>query len=86
MNSQMELGHTNTKEVFVMDERNIDLGEMKSRDLGNLISKTLVEIGKEVVDNAYPNGNVDYGNLPSRALPELGKQAFANQLEQESTQ
>ena len=68
-----------------MDGKNIDLGEMKSRDLGNLVSKTLVELGKEVVENASPNQNVDYGDLPSRALPELGKQAFVSKLKQEST-
>lgn len=65
-----------------MDANNIDLGELKSRDVGNLISKSLVELGKEVVDNASPNGSVDYGNLPSRALPELGKQVVANNIEQ----
>lgn len=62
----------------------IDLGQMKSRDIGNTISKTLVNLGKEVVDNAY--SNKDYGDLPSRALPELGKQAFVNKLEQGNTQ
>ncbi|MBR0599864.1 hypothetical protein [Sinanaerobacter chloroacetimidivorans] len=69
-----------------MDANNIDLGAMKSRDLGNMVSKALVEIGKEVVKSASPNGYVDYGNLPSRALPELGKQAVANVLGNESTQ
>jgi len=64
-----------------MQENNIDLGNVKSRDLGNMISKTLVELGKEVVENASPNGYVDYGNLPSRALPELGKQVVENKIE-----
>lgn len=66
-----------------MDTNNLDLGEMKSRDVGNLISKTLVDIGKEVVDNSNPT--YDYGDLPSRALPELGKQAFANHVKNQST-
>lgn len=68
-----------------MDANNLDLGEMKSRDIGNLISKTLVDIGKEVVDNSSQNQNHDYGDLPSRALPELGKQAFANYVRNQST-
>ncbi len=65
-----------------MDENNIDLGNMKSRDVGNLISKQLVELGKDVADNASLNGSVDYGDLPSRALPELGKQAIKNEINQ----
>lgn len=68
-----------------MDVNHLDLGEMKSRDIGNLISKTLVDIGKEVVNNSNPNEEPDYGNLPSRALPELGKQAFANYVRKQST-
>lgn len=66
-----------------MAENNVDLGDLKSRDVGNLISKTLVEIGKEAVENASPNGYVDYGNLPSRALPEMGKHVVANTIKQE---
>jgi len=69
-----------------MNANEIDLGNIKSRDLGNMVSKTLVEIGKEVVENSSPTGNVDYGDLPSKALPELGKQAVANHINQESTQ
>lgn len=65
---------------------NINLGDMKSRDIGNKVSKSLVELGKEAVNKNDPNGNVDYGDLPSRSLPELGKQSFANKLEQENTQ
>ena len=66
-----------------MDQNNMDLGNLKSREVGNLISKTLVELGKEAVDGASPNGYVDYGNLPSRALPEIGKQVVANTVKQE---
>lgn len=61
-----------------MNISDMDLGEMKSRDIGNLISKNLVDMGKDVVDSANPGQEPDYGDLPSRALPELGKQAFAN--------
>lgn len=68
-----------------MADNNLDLGNMKSRDVGNLISKQLVELGKEEVQRDTPDGYVDYGNLPSRALPELGKQVVANQIKQEET-
>ena len=66
-----------------MEENNMDLGNLKSRDVGNLISKTLVEMGKEAVDSVSPNDSVDYGSLPSRALPEIGKQVVANKIRQE---
>lgn len=69
-----------------MVDTNRDLGDMKSRDVGNLISKTLVEYGKEAVQNASPTDAVDYGDLPSRALPELGKQVLQSKLSQESKQ
>lgn len=65
-----------------MDNNTVDLGQMKSRDIGNLLAKGLVNLGKEAVQNASPNGYVDYGNLPSRALPELGKQVLAGQLQE----
>lgn len=66
-----------------METKNLDLGEIKSRDIGNMISKTLVDMGKEVVDNSNPT--YDYGDLPSRALPELGKQALANHIKNQDT-
>lgn len=66
-----------------MADNNIDLGNLKSRDVGNLISKTLVELGKEEVTQGTQDSNVDYGNLPSRALPEMGKQVVANKIKQE---
>ena len=63
-----------------LNNANIDLGEVSSRDLGNT-TKSLVDIGKEaVVQNAATNQDVDYGNLPSRLLPDLGKQALAQQV------
>ena len=67
-----------------MTNKNSDLGDMKSRDIGNLISKTLVEYGKEAVQEANPTDTVDYGDLPSRALPELGKQVVLDKLSQEN--
>jgi hypothetical protein len=61
---------------------NIDLGNMKSRDIGNLTSKALVDFGKQVVSDANPNQEVDYGDLPSRELSNLGKEVVINQLTQ----
>lgn len=61
-----------------MADNNVDLGNMKSRDVGNMISKTLVQLGKEEI--AGLSDSVDYGNLPSKALPELGKQVIKNQI------
>ncbi|MDD3168637.1 MAG: hypothetical protein PHC91_04120 [Eubacteriales bacterium] len=63
-----------------MTASNTDFGNLKSRDLGNLISKQLVELGKEEVQRDSPDGYVDYGNLPSKTLPELGKQAIADKI------
>lgn len=68
-----------------MADNNLDLGNLKSRDVGNLISKKLVELGKDEVQRDTPDGYVDYGNLPSRSLPELGKQVVANNINQEVT-
>ena len=68
-----------------MAENNMDLGNLKSRDVGNLISKQLVEMGKDEVQRDTPNGYVDYGNLPSKTLPELGKQVVANKINQGET-
>lgn len=66
-----------------MADNNVDLGNLKSRDVGNLISKQLVEIGKDEIRNGAPEDSVDYGNLPSKALPELGKKVIANTIKQE---
>lgn len=63
-----------------MSDKNVDLGDMKSRDVGNMISRKLVELGKEEVVRDSPDGYVDYGNLPSRALPEIGKESIKNQI------
>ncbi len=49
-----------------------DMGDMTSRDIGNLVAKGLVDLGKESLPD-----NIDYGDLPSGALPELGKQLLA---------
>ena len=54
----------------------IDMGNMKSKEIGDLMFKTLIERGKEVVNKLYPN--MDYGDLPSRALTELGKEALSS--------
>ncbi|MHC1722833.1 MAG: hypothetical protein AB9836_06465 [Aminipila sp.] len=61
---------------------NIDLGNMTSRQIGNMMTKPLVDRGKEMVDAANPNQEVDYGDLPSRALTSLGKQVVNNEANQ----
>ena len=54
----------------------IDMGNMTSKEIGDLMSKTLIERGKEIASKVYPN--VDYGDLPSRTLTELGKEALSS--------
>lgn len=56
---------------------NIDMGNMTSKEIGDLMSKTLIERGKEVASRMNPN--VDYGDLPAKALTDLGKQALASE-------
>lgn len=56
---------------------NIDMGDMTSKEIGDLMSKTLIERGKELANRMYPN--VDYGDLPSRTLTDLGKQALEDE-------
>lgn len=53
----------------------MDMGEMTSKEIGDLMSKTLIERGKEVAARLYPA--VDYGNLPAKTLTDLGKQAIS---------
>lgn len=55
---------------------NIDMGNMTSKEIGDLMSKTLIERGKEMASKLYPD--VDYGDLPAKKLTDLGKQAFSN--------
>jgi hypothetical protein len=66
-----------------MADNKVDLGNLKSRDVGNLISKQLVELGKNEVRHGAPEDSVDYGDLPSKTLPELGKKAVANAIKQD---
>lgn len=58
------------------DNINIDMGNMTSKEIGDLMSKTIIERGKELANKLYPN--TDYGDLPSKTLTELGKQTFSN--------
>ena len=58
-----------------MDKEDIDLGEIKSRDLGNMLSGELVNLGKE----ESSNDNFDYGDLPAKTLTDLGKQELARE-------
>jgi hypothetical protein len=67
------------------DNRNVDLGNLKSRDIGNMIGKKLVELGKNEVRQGMPEDSVDYGDLPSRALPELGKRVISDTMKTEKT-
>jgi len=55
---------------------NIDMGNMTSKEIGDLMSKTLIERGKEIASKMYPN--TDYGDLPAKTLTELGKSALYN--------
>jgi len=56
--------------------KKVDMGNMTSKEIGDLTSKTLVERGKMMADKMYPG--VSYDDLPSKTLTELGKQAFSN--------
>lgn len=58
---------------------NIDMGNMTSKEIGDLMSKTLIERGKEIASKMYPD--VDYGDLPAKTLTDLGNQAFSNNKE-----
>ena len=55
----------------------MDMGNIKSRDLGNMLSGELVRIGEAVAKAQNPN--VDFGDLPSRALTEMGKDVIKSE-------
>ena len=57
-------------------EHNIDMGNMTSKEIGDLMSKTLIERGKELAKQKYPN--TDYADLPSKTLVNLGKESIVN--------
>lgn len=56
--------------------KDIDMGNMTSKEIGDLMSKTLIERGKEMAKKLYPD--VDYGSLSSKTLTDLGKQALSH--------
>lgn len=56
--------------------KNIDIGNMTSKEIGDLMSKTLIERVKKMANRLYPD--VDYGDLPSKTLTSLGKEALNN--------
>ncbi|QAT42650.1 hypothetical protein [Aminipila luticellarii] len=60
----------------------VDLGNLTSKEIGNLMTKPLVDRGKELAKIQNGNQEVDYGDLPSRALTSLGKQAVNDQIDQ----
>ena len=55
----------------------VDMGNIKSRDLGNMLSGELVRIGEAAAKAQNPD--VDFGDLPSRALTEMGKEAIKSE-------
>ena len=55
---------------------NIDMENMTSKEMGDLMSKTLIERGKQLAIKMHPD--VDYGDLPAKKLTDLGKQAISN--------
>lgn len=58
-------------------DKNIDMGNLTSKEIGDLMSKTPIERGKELADKLYPN--VDYGDLPANKQINLGKEALKNE-------
>lgn len=54
--------------------KKVAMGEMTSKEIGDLMSKTPIERGKQLAKELYPN--VDYGDLPSKTLINLGKEAL----------
>lgn len=56
--------------------KNIDMGKMTSKEIGDLMSKTPIARGKELAKKLYPN--IEYGDLPSNTLINLGKQALSD--------
>ena len=53
----------------------IDMGNMTSKEIGDLMSKTLIERGKELANKMYPN--TSYGDLPAKTLTDIGKKALS---------
>ena len=58
----------------------IDLGNLTSREIGELLNKPMIERGKKAARLQNTHEEVDYGDLPSRALASMGKQAVNDQL------
>lgn len=55
----------------------VDMGNIKSRDLGNMLSGELVRLGETAAKAQNPD--VDFGDLPSRALTEMGKDVIKSE-------
>lgn len=51
----------------------IDFGNLTSKEIGTLMTKTPMERKKELAEMLHNGQEVDYGDLPSRALTTLGK-------------
>lgn len=55
----------------------VDMGSIKSRDLGDMLSGELVQIGEAAAK--VQNPDVDFGDLPSRALTQMGKDVIKSE-------
>ena len=60
-----------------MNNNNIDMGNMTSKEIGDLMSITIIERGNEIATKMYPG--IDYGDLPAKTLTELGKEAISGE-------
>ena len=78
MNIAQDSTTAGLEEFAELKSADIDMGKIKSRDLGNMLSGELVALGKLVAKKQNPN--VDYGSLPSEELTELGKLALHNDI------
>jgi hypothetical protein len=80
LNPGLKKGHTTIAETFYKGDvfMKKDMGDMTSRDIGNLVSKGLVNLGKEIIEKEVSDDSIDYGDLPSKTLTLLGKQVLAN--------
>lgn len=74
-NRQQQAGLTEFADL--KDSQAVDMGNIKSRDLGNMLSGELVRLGEAVAEAQNPN--VDFGDLPSRALTEMGKDVIKSE-------
>lgn len=72
-------GHQAGLEEFktLQQSPQVDMGSIKSRDLGNMLSGELVRIGEAAAKAQNPG--VDFGDLPSKTLTEMGKDVIKSE-------